>query len=81
MWPLEEIDECEESVAGADIAGTRTTLQPAHHMTNFVPAMGEGLFALFSGRSGVLWANAAAHGGPEPDYGSKSCNRLTITFG
>ena len=37
MWPLEEIDECEESVADADIAGTRTTLQPAHHMTNFVP--------------------------------------------
>ena len=77
MWPLEEIDECEESVADADIAGTRATLQPAHHMTNFVPAMGEGLFALFSRCSGVLWANEAAHGGPEPDDRSKSCNRLT----
>ena len=52
MWPLEEIDECEESVAGADIAGTRTTLQPAHHMTNFVPAVGEERFtAVF----GVFW--------------------------
>jgi hypothetical protein len=47
MCPLEEIDECEESVAGADIAGTRTTLQPAHHMTNFVPAVGEDVLPLF----------------------------------
>ena len=77
MCPLEEIDECEESVAGADIAGTRTTLQPAHHMTNFVPAVGEDVLPLFSACSGVLSANGPAHGDPEPDYRSKSCNRLT----
>jgi hypothetical protein len=77
MWPLEEIDECEESVADADIAGNRTTLQPAHHMTNFVPAGRVSVLLAFSGGSGVLWANAAAHGDPEPDYRSKSCNRLT----
>ncbi len=36
MWPEDEIDEDERSVADADIAGTRTTLQPAHHLTSFV---------------------------------------------
>ncbi len=77
MWPLEEIDECEESVADADIAGNRTTLQPAHHMTNFVPAGWMSVLLAFSVGSGVLWANAAAHGDPEPDDRSKSCNRLT----
>jgi hypothetical protein len=77
MWPLEEIDECEESVADADIAGTRTTLQPAHHMTNFVPREQESVLPAFSACSWVLWAKAPAHGAPEPDYRSKSCNRLT----
>jgi hypothetical protein len=37
MWPLEEMDEDERSVDDADIAGTRSTLQPAHHQTSFVP--------------------------------------------
>ena len=30
MWPVDEIED-ERSGADADIAGTRTTLQPAHH--------------------------------------------------
>ena len=38
MWPEDEIDEEERSLDDADIAGTRTTLQPAHHMTSFVPS-------------------------------------------
>lgn len=37
MWPDDEMDEDDRSVADADIAGARTTLQPALHLTTFVP--------------------------------------------
>jgi hypothetical protein len=47
MWPVEEIEEDEKSVDDADIAGTRTTLQPAHHLTNFVPASDDDVLRAF----------------------------------
>ncbi len=47
MWPEDEIEEDERSDADADIAGTRTTLQPAHHLTGFVPSAGEPVFRVF----------------------------------
>ena len=48
MWPVDEIED-ERSGADADIAGTRTTLQPAHHATGFVPGARSGLFRMFQG--------------------------------
>ena len=53
MWPVDEIEEDERSVADADIAGTRTTLQPAHHLTDFVPGARPGVF--FECFSGAVW--------------------------
>jgi hypothetical protein len=47
MWPEDEIDEDERSDADADIAGTRTTLQPAHHALVFVPAAHARFFRVF----------------------------------
>jgi hypothetical protein len=40
-------------VDDADIAGTRTTLQPAHHLTNFVPAPDGHILRAFRGLLGA----------------------------